>query len=76
MINPAHDVWVWATAALFLVLVAARARVVETGRTRLGRTSRQVKTLTGASAVLLVGHERRGRTRWWPPVRRPGTLDG
>ncbi len=55
MINPANDVWVWATAALFLALVAARAWVVETGRARLGRTSRQVKTLTGASAVALVG---------------------
>lgn len=55
MINPANDVWVWATAGLFLVLMAARAWVVETGRVRLGRTSRQVKTLTGASAVVLVG---------------------
>jgi hypothetical protein len=55
VINPADDVWVWASAALFLALMAARAWVVETGRTRLGRTSRQVKTLTGASAVVLVG---------------------
>lgn len=55
MINPANDVWVWATAALFLALVAARAWVVETGRARMGRTSRQVTTLTGASAVVLVG---------------------
>ena len=55
MIDPANDVWVWATAALFLALMAARAWVVETGRVRLGRTSRQVKTLTAASAVVLVG---------------------
>lgn len=55
MINESHDVWVWATAALLLVLLATRAWVVETGRARLGRTSRQVKTLTGASAVVLVG---------------------
>jgi hypothetical protein len=55
MIDPANDVWVWATAALFLALLAARAWVVETGRTKVGRTSRQVRTLTGASAVALVG---------------------
>jgi len=50
-----HDPWVWATAALFLVLVAARAWVVETGRARLGRTSTRVKTLNGSIAVVLVG---------------------
>jgi hypothetical protein len=55
MIDPSHDVWVWAAAALLLVLLSARAWVVETGRARLGRTSRQVKTLTGASAAVLVG---------------------
>jgi len=55
MIDPSHDVWVWATGALLLMLLAARAWVVETGRARLGRTSRQVKTLTGASAVVLLG---------------------
>lgn len=55
MIDPANDVWVWATAAVFLVLMGARAWVVETGRTRPGRTSRQVTLLTGACAVALVG---------------------
>lgn len=55
MINESHDVWVWAAAGLLLLLLAARAWVVETGRARLGRTSRQVKTLTGASALVLVG---------------------
>ena len=55
MIDPANDVWVWAAAGLFLALMAARAWVVETGRARLGRTSRQVEMLTGASAVVLVG---------------------
>jgi hypothetical protein len=55
MINPADDVWVWACAALFLAVMAVRATVVETGRTRIGRTSRQVKALTGLSAVVLAG---------------------
>ncbi|MCW2717719.1 hypothetical protein [Pseudonocardia sp.] len=54
-INPAHDIWVWGAAALFLVLMGSRAWVVETSRTRLGRTSAKAKALSGAIVVSLAG---------------------
>jgi hypothetical protein len=55
MINSALDGAVWGTTALFLVLIGARAWVVETGQGRLGRTPAKVQVLTGATAVVLAG---------------------
>jgi hypothetical protein len=55
VINPAQDIWVWLTFALFLVVVAARAWVVETGQGRLGRTPVKVKLLTATSVLVLLG---------------------
>lgn len=55
MINPALDVWVWAACGLFLVLMAARAWLVETRHARLGRTTVAVKLLTASTMVTLVG---------------------
>jgi hypothetical protein len=55
VINPAQDIWVWLIFALFLVVVAARAWVVETGQGRLGRTPVKVKLLTATSVLVLVG---------------------
>ena len=54
MINPAYDVWVWGASALFLVLMGARAYVVETGSVRLGRTPASARALTALIAVVLV----------------------
>ncbi|MDT7576336.1 MAG: hypothetical protein QOH17_2669 [Pseudonocardiales bacterium] len=54
MINPAYDVWVWGAAVLFLLLMGARAYVVETGQVRLGRTPTMARALTGAIVVVLV----------------------
>jgi hypothetical protein len=55
VINPAQDIWVWLTFALFLVVVAARAWVVETGQGRLGRTPVKVKLLTATTVLVLLG---------------------
>jgi hypothetical protein len=46
-------VWVWSSFGLLLVLLGARAWVVETGQTRLrlGRTPVRVRFLTGACAL-------------------------
>lgn len=52
-INPALDVLVWITAALFLAALGARAWVVETGQRQLGGTPTRVRTLTVVSGVLL-----------------------
>ena len=52
------DGWVWASFGLLLVLLGARAWVVETGHATLGRTPVKVKVLTGACGVavaLVVG---------------------
>jgi hypothetical protein len=54
-IDPALDPWVWLAFLLFLVVIAARAWVVETGRERLGRTPAKVKVLTATTVVVLVG---------------------
>jgi hypothetical protein len=51
MINPALDVWVWATFGVFLVLMATRAWLAETRQARLGRTTTGVKVLAGSTAV-------------------------
>ena len=55
VIDPALDVWVWATALLLLVVLAARAWFVETGRARLGRTPVKVRALTATAVVVLAG---------------------
>ncbi len=55
MINPALDVWVWATCGLFLVLMATRAWLVETRHARLGRTTVAVKVLAGSIVLTLAG---------------------
>jgi hypothetical protein len=52
------DAWVWASFGLLLVLLGARAWVVETGHATLGRTPVKVKVLTGAcglAVALVVG---------------------
>ncbi|MGZ8750271.1 MAG: hypothetical protein ACXWYP_05250 [Pseudonocardia sp.] len=52
------DGWVWVSFGLLLVLLGARAWVVETGHATLGRTPVKVKVLTGACGVavaLVVG---------------------
>ena len=43
--------WVWSSFGLLLALLGARAWVVETGQTRLGRTPVRVRILTGACAL-------------------------
>ncbi|MCY7340882.1 MAG: hypothetical protein LH603_03225 [Pseudonocardia sp.] len=53
VIDPALDIWVWATAALLLVVMGARAWVVETGRGQLGRTPATVRVLTGSTVAVL-----------------------
>ena len=55
MINPALDVWVWATCGLFLVLMATRAWLVETRHARLGRTTVAVRLLAGSTVLTLAG---------------------
>ena len=55
MINPAFDVWVWATGLLFLVLMGVRAYVVETGQVRLGGTPAAARLLTMAIFLVLIG---------------------
>src|SRR4051812_37757616 len=55
VLNPAFDVWVWLTLLLFLIVVGARAWVVETGQGRLGRTPVKVKLLTATSVLVLLG---------------------
>ncbi len=54
MINPAFDVWVWGSAVLFLLLMGARAYVVETGQVRLGRTPTSARVLTAAIVLVVV----------------------
>lgn len=54
-LNPALDVWVWLVFLLFLIVLGARAWVVETGQGRLGRTPAKVKLLTATSVLVLVG---------------------
>jgi hypothetical protein len=54
MINPAFDVWVWGTAVVFLLLMGARAYVVETGQVRLGRTPTLARVLTAAIVLSVV----------------------
>ena len=54
MINPAYDVWVWGTGVLFLLLMGARAYVVETGQVRLGGTPALARVLTVAIVLTLV----------------------
>jgi hypothetical protein len=55
VLNPAFDVWVWLALLLFLIVVGARAWVVETGQGRLGRTPVKVKLLTATSVLVLGG---------------------
>jgi hypothetical protein len=55
MINPSLDIWVWVACLVLLATLGARAWVVETGQGRLGRTPVQVKVLTGAVVVVIVG---------------------
>ena len=54
MINPAYDVWVWGAGVLFLLLMGARAYVVETGQVRLGGTPTFARVLTVAIFLVLV----------------------
>ena len=54
MINPAYDVWVWGAGVLFLLLMGARAWVVETGQVRLGGTPTFARVLTVAIFLVLV----------------------
>ena len=56
------DGWVWASFGLLLVLLGARAWVVETGHATLGRTPVKVKVLTGAAASPW--------RSWWGSSRR------
>ncbi len=53
IIDPAMDKWVWISAAVFLVLLGARAWVVETGRRQLGGTPARVRVLTVGAGVML-----------------------
>jgi hypothetical protein len=53
VIDPALDVWVWITAAVFLGVLGARAWVVETGQRQLGGTPTRVRTLTLVAGVVL-----------------------
>jgi hypothetical protein len=55
MFDPALDVWVWVSFVVLLALMGARAWVVETGRARLGRTSMQVRLLSGGVVLAVVG---------------------
>jgi hypothetical protein len=55
MFNPQLDIVVWIVAAVLLVLFGVRSWLVETGRTRLGRTSPRVRALTVASVVAIGG---------------------
>lgn len=58
LIDPANDKWVWAAAAVFLVMMGVRAWVAETGQGRLGRTPAKVRIVTAttvASLGLLIG---------------------
>lgn len=52
-IDPAFDKWVWLVAALFTVVLGARAWVVETSRTRPGQTSVAVRAFTGLTLTVL-----------------------
>jgi hypothetical protein len=52
-IDPSLDMWVWIALAAFLVLLAGRAWIVETGRRQLGGTPTKVKALTIASGGML-----------------------
>jgi hypothetical protein len=54
VINPAYDVWVWGAGVLFLLLMGARAWVVETGQVRLGGTPTFARVLTVAIFLVLV----------------------
>jgi hypothetical protein len=53
-IDPALDIWVWILAGVLLVLLGARAWVVETGRRQFGGTPSRVRALTVVSGVVLV----------------------
>ncbi len=55
MFDPALDIWVWVSFLVLLALMGARAWVVETGRARLGRTSVQVRLLSGGVVLAVVG---------------------
>jgi hypothetical protein len=55
MIDPALDVWVWVAALVLLVMLGARAWVVETGQGRLGRTPVKVRVLTAGVFLALAG---------------------
>ncbi|MFC5952461.1 hypothetical protein ACFQH9_29780 [Pseudonocardia lutea] len=48
-IDPAFDKWVWLSFLALLVVLGVRAWVVESSRTRLGRTPTRVRALTVAS---------------------------
>lgn len=52
-IDPGFDKWVWLVAAIFAVVLGARAWVVETSRTRPGQTSVAVRTFTGLTLAVL-----------------------
>jgi hypothetical protein len=55
VIDPARDIWVWAACLVLLILLGARAYVVETGQGRLGRTPAKVRVLTGGVVVAILG---------------------
>ncbi|MFC4947691.1 hypothetical protein [Pseudonocardia sp. GCM10023141] len=55
MPDPSLDVWVWVAVLLLLIVLGARAWVVETGSLRVGRTPVKVRVLTYASVAVLAG---------------------
>src|SRR5918999_1830231 len=55
LFDPQLDLVLWIVAALVLVLLGARAWVVETGHARLGRRSAKARVLTAASALAIGG---------------------
>jgi hypothetical protein len=54
VIDPRLDIFVWAAALLFLVLMGARAWAVETAEARHHRGSARARVLTGATGLALV----------------------
>jgi hypothetical protein len=55
LFNPQLDLVVWVLSGLVLVLLGARAWVVETGHARLSRGSAKVRVLTAASVLAIGG---------------------
>ncbi|WP_181783959.1 hypothetical protein, partial [Pseudonocardia pini] len=54
ILDPAFDKWVWLSFAGLLVVLGIRAWVVESSRTRLASSAGRIRTLTAASAGMVV----------------------